>query len=386
MYRKWIFSLFIIGTPIGAGFAQALQNIVKNPSLEQYRQVPTDLGQLDALAYWSSSNAATPDYFHKRVRNVDIDVPKNRMGIADARTGKAYAGIYTYTSRYAKQNFREYLQVQLKHPLEEGTVYCVKVHAFLAHSSNRALRALGVIGSRLPIENDHEHFIKTDWSPLIKADRTYINERAWVELRGTYTAIGGERYLSIGNFAEDKKTDIAGAIAVDSFSNPNVDFAYYYIDDVCLTDQSSNLTCNCGSFDYYDTQREEVIVLDIVIERKPFKVGERRVLEDVEFEGNTAILVPAAHKALDDLVARLNMFPNVEVAILGHTHDRRTPEKNQEISTKRAMAVFNYLVSSGIDPARLTARGFGQARPRVLNNSARGRAANERVEYKVLRM
>lgn len=386
MCRNWILSLLIIGIVAGRSTAQALQNMVKNPSLEQYRRVPTDLGQLDALAYWSSANSATPDYFHKRVRNVDIDVPKNRMGIAEARTGKAYAGIYTYTSRYAKPNFREYLQVQLKQPMEKGATYCVKIHVFLAHSSNRALRALGAMGSRLPVENEHEHFIETDWSPLIKNDRTYIDERAWMQLQGTYKAVGGERYLNIGNFAEDRKTDVAGAVAIDSFSNPNVDFAYYYIDDVCVTDLSSNLTCNCGSFDYYDTQREEVIVLDIIVERKPFKVGERHVLDDVKFEGNTAILLPESHKTLDDLVARLNMFPDVEIAILGHTHDRRSPEKNQEISNKRAMAVFNYLVSSGIDPARLTTRGFGQARPRVLNNSAQGRETNERIEYKVLRM
>lgn len=382
--RTFFLFLWICSAPLLQ--AQTLQNMVKNPSLEQYQKVPTDLGQVNALAYWSSANGATPDYFHARVRNVAIDVPKNRMGIAEPRTGKGYAGIYAYTSRYAKQNFREYLQVQLKQPMEQGATYCIKVHVFLAHSSNRALRALGVIGSRFVLENKHEHFIETDWSPLIKPDRSYIDERSWVELRGNYEAVGGERYLSIGNFAEDKKTDVVGAVAVDSFSNPNVDFAYYYVDDVCVTDLSSNFACNCGSFDYYESRKEEVIVLDIRIERKPFNMGERKVLENVKFEKNTAILLPKAHRALDDLAARLKLFPDVEIAILGHTHDRRQPEKNQEISNKRAMAVFHYLVSSGVDPARLTVRGFGQARPRVLNTSPEGREANERIEYKVLRM
>jgi hypothetical protein len=99
-------------------YAQVLQNMVKNPSFEQYSvETPDDIGQIERCAYWSAATKAGADYFHERARGANADAPYNKMGKAQPKSGKAYAGFYAYASRYSKRNFREYLQVKLNNSL-----------------------------------------------------------------------------------------------------------------------------------------------------------------------------------------------------------------------------------------------------------------------------
>ena len=72
--------------------------------------------------------------------------------------------------------------------------------------------------------------------------------------------------------------------------------------------------------------------------------------------------------------------PQIKVEIQGHTDDIGTAEYNQMLSEKRAQSVMAYLVENGIDPARLTAKGYGEERPRFPNDSEENRARNRRVE------
>ena len=59
----------------------------------------------------------------------------------------------------------------------------------------------------------------------------------------------------------------------------------------------------------------------------------------------------------------------------------QTVQKNE----RRARAVYDYLIAGGIDGERLSYRGYGQSRPIVLNDSAEGRAKNERIQIKLLK-
>jgi OOP family OmpA-OmpF porin len=368
--------------------AQVLQNMVKNPSFEQYRQVyPVDLGQIKRAAYWSSATKAGADYYHERAKGTNVAVPRSKMGRTKGKSGRAYAGIYAYTSRYSKQNYREYIQVKLKHPMAPGEKYCVKMQVYLAESSNRALSALGVSGSKFEVMKDHEHHI--DDMPFVyalKDDKRPINEREWVEISATYKANGGENFLIIGNFEDNKKTKVTGAIEIDSFRNPHVDFAYYFIDNVCVTSYKSNFTCNCGQFDYNTTTRREKIVVDFKIRPKTYKIGEVDILERVKFEKNRTVFQDGAQEDLDQLAAVMKMNPTYVIEISGHTDDRGgSPRENQFLSKRRARVVKDYLVASGIEEERLEYRGYGQSRPIAHNNSPEGRAKNERIQIKLLK-
>lgn len=380
------FWLFISWSFVGVVQAQVLQNMVKNPSFEQYEKVPSDLGNINAIDYWSSPTAASPDYFHKRASSREVDVPLNKMGRCTARSGYAYAGIYAYASRYIKQNFREYVQVELKQPLLAGQEYCIKAHVFLSQSSNRAVGALGMIATPLKTTERHEAMLighKKHY--LLQEDRSPLDERQWVEISCQFKAQGGERYFTLGNFDDDRTTKVSGAIVNDTFVNPHVDFAYYYIDDLCVTSTKTNFTCDCGSYDLVRTRGEERIVLDFKTRVKEYSLGQVIIMKNLEFERGKTSMLNGSQAAIEDLVATLRLHPNYSVEIAGHTDDRGDPQKNQILSKNRAQAVYNYLRSSGIAQERLSYRGYGQSRPIALNNTAEGRQKNERVQFKIIK-
>ncbi len=365
--------------------AQVLQNMVKNPSFEQYKKVPDDLGQLSKIDYWSSASGASPDFYHKRADSKTVDVPTNKMGQTTARSGYAYAGIYAYASRYIKRHFREYLQVELKKPLIAGNIYCVKVHVYLAESSNRAVGALGCTASAIPYRETHEVYLDQSFEFLLNEDHSDLIERKWVELSCQYKAKGGERYLTIGNFESDQKTKVTGAIPTDAFKNPHVDFAYYFVDDICMTNTRTNFSCDCGSFDYPMTNREERIIMDFKIQKKDYNLGQTVIMKNVKFEKGQAILKQGSQKDIEELMTTLNNFPKYHIEISGHTADLGDPQRNQILSENRAKAVTYYLLGRGIAKERITFKGYGQSRPIALNKTPEGRIQNERIQFKIMK-
>jgi OOP family OmpA-OmpF porin len=76
--------------------------------------------------------------------------------------------------------------------------------------------------------------------------------------------------------------------------------------------------------------------------------------------------------------------PSVKIEIGGHTDATGARATNLRLSLGRAMAVRAYLVSKGISPDRLVARGYGPDKPIADNKSVEGRAQNRRVELNLL--
>jgi outer membrane protein OmpA-like peptidoglycan-associated protein len=95
-------------------------------------------------------------------------------------------------------------------------------------------------------------------------------------------------------------------------------------------------------------------------------------------------LLPEAQVKLGDVAKALTeRDPDSKMVVEGHTDSQGTPSFNLDLSQKRADAVRTYLVSRGIAGDRVTAQGFGLARPIADNGSAEGRANNRRVEIVV---
>ncbi len=360
--------------------AQPLQNMVRNPSFEQYKDLPEDLGAIKQASFHSAATAAEGDYFHKRSKNLDVATPRSKMGRAMPRTGDAYAGFYAYTNRYVKRDFREYVQMQLKQPLLKGHEYCIRAHVYLTESSNRGLMGLGFSAQKGAIQQTHQTYLQTPFIWLLRQDKKPLIDRQWVEVSTIYKAQGGETHIIIGNFQSDKDTKITGAVEVDSFRNPNVDFAYYFLDDVCMTDLTFNFSCDCGTYDFIQTSQREKIVMDVRLKPVVYDLGQPTIMDGVEFEKGKAILLASSHYSLDELALYLNKNPHLSIEISGHTSDKGDAEENHFLSKRRAQSVYDYLRASGIAQERMTYRGYGQARPIVLNDSAENRARNERIQ------
>lgn len=108
------------------------------------------------------------------------------------------------------------------------------------------------------------------------------------------------------------------------------------------------------------------------------------VLEDCNFETGKATLQESSYAVLDELVAYLIRKDDERVEVGGHTDNVGTAANNLKLSTDRANTVRAYLLTKGIDPSRVTAKGYGMTKPVASNATAEGKAQNRRTEVKIL--
>jgi len=104
----------------------------------------------------------------------------------------------------------------------------------------------------------------------------------------------------------------------------------------------------------------------------------------VQFILGSAKLTKLGMADLDKGAEVLISHPAINISIEGHTDNSGTAAGNQKLSERRAAAVKAYLVTKGISADRMITAGYGQSRPIADNKTAEGRAANRRVEFKII--
>lgn len=117
-------------------------------------------------------------------------------------------------------------------------------------------------------------------------------------------------------------------------------------------------------------------------------------LANVFFDLNKATLRKESFVELNKLLQFLHLNPKISIEIDGHTDSRGSKELNMNLSENRAKAVYDYLITKGIDENRLSYKGFGSTHPiipdakidEMSSEAAKEKAyqENRRVEYKIL--
>jgi OOP family OmpA-OmpF porin len=107
------------------------------------------------------------------------------------------------------------------------------------------------------------------------------------------------------------------------------------------------------------------------------------VAKRVQFNYRSATLTSKSRAVLDEIVKILQANPELNVFIEGYASSDGNPANHMKLSQARAESVRGYLESKGIDPARLTAEGFGDANPLNSQRTEFLRARNRRVELKL---
>lgn len=104
----------------------------------------------------------------------------------------------------------------------------------------------------------------------------------------------------------------------------------------------------------------------------------------VEFDFDKATLRPENRELLSRIAGVLLTSMGYRVEIHGHTDDIGSSEYNQKLSERRAEAVMNYLVDTGIDPKIVDTKGHGKTSPVVPGTTPKARAKNRRVEIGII--
>lgn len=101
---------------------------------------------------------------------------------------------------------------------------------------------------------------------------------------------------------------------------------------------------------------------------------------DVLFEFAKRFYYPEYTDTLDQIVKILKENPKMRVELGAHTDARGSAESNRKLSNDRADEVMKYVISKGIDKERLTAKGFGEDEPRVLEKNMDGFAKGTKLD------
>jgi outer membrane protein OmpA-like peptidoglycan-associated protein len=104
-----------------------------------------------------------------------------------------------------------------------------------------------------------------------------------------------------------------------------------------------------------------------------------RVLADVQFDFDRAVIRSDALGPLTAALKALNDLPTMRLQIEGYASPEGTAEYNQRLSQRRAQAVRDYLTGRGINPSRLTITAYGEERLKYDTTQEASRALNRRA-------
>ncbi len=207
------------------------QNLVPNPSFEEYSVCPNNLDQVNITLDWHSSRLS-PDYLNACAQGYS-SVPNNYWGSQNPASGSAYCG---FAAMYGPGDVREYLGATLLTPLQIGKRYFASMKVSLFYSGNNTLNcAVNKLGL-LFTTNEY-----SEQSPITVCNRAQVysstiisDTSSWVTIRQSFVADSSYTEINVGNFFADSLTDfiqIQGQICD----------AYYYVDEICVSEDSSYL-------------------------------------------------------------------------------------------------------------------------------------------------
>jgi len=122
----------------------------------------------------------------------------------------------------------------------------------------------------------------------------------------------------------------------------------------------------------------------VAIPLKKLILNKPYTLRNIYYDFDKWDLKPESFPVLDSLAMLLKENPELKVEIRSHTDSRGSDEYNLTLSQKRAESVVKYLVSKGISPERLIAKGYGEKHPIASNDTEEGRAKNRRTEFVII--
>ncbi|HBX51120.1 MAG TPA: hypothetical protein DEH02_08655 [Bacteroidales bacterium] len=215
------------------------QNLVPNPSFEEYTTCPVFINDFGKLINWNNPSNGSPNYFNI-CSNGNVGVPNNNFGYQNPFSGNGYIGLCLHTESI--ENYREYAQIELSEPLVANIKYYVSYYVSLADSFNSATSEICALLTDNSFYFDTN--INLNFNPQITNSVVITDKINWMKISSSYLANGGEKFLTIGNFKNDSNTQIViiGTTIGAYFGT------YYFLDDVYVgLDSTVNINTEAPS-------------------------------------------------------------------------------------------------------------------------------------------
>ena len=138
---------------------------------------------------------------------------------------------------------------------------------------------------------------------------------------------------------------------------------------------------------YMDKQERDLRARTAGTDVQVTRQGDNLVLNmpsNVTFAYDSATVQPQFQATLDQVAQVLSQYNETYIDVYGHTDSTGSEAYNQDLSERRAQSVASYLESRGVQAARIGTRGFGETQPIAPNDTEEGRAANRRVEIRIV--
>ncbi|MFN0201250.1 MAG: OmpA family protein [Bacteroidia bacterium] len=382
MKRILLLSLCFLGSFMAWG-----QNLVLNPSLEDF--MPNDTFPVN----WKGTNL-TPDIYTEP-QSKCVGTGQQLMGI-----GMSLKSIFTPTP-YGKtcfglmfgyyvnplkggqlSNYTEVMQGTFSSPLKAKVEYTIKMRVVCPKIYvGKPISEISVYLSDKPLNPRGAENYSLPYVSLLPVKGTNLSSSSeWMEVTAKYVAAGGEKYISIGNFAGANRS--------------------------ALENQKENVTINLGE---YSKKSEAMFVYDYVEVSEIVKAPESTPtpatpptpsapVKDsltyhfppmnrlhLYFDSGSASLWERSFQILDSLGREMSKNPEWIILLAGHTDNEGDDKANEALSARRAQAAKGFLESMGVESHRVIYRYYGEKNPLNDNSDFDKKLLNRRVELLVIK-
>ena len=367
---KWVLSF---GFATLANFSQA-QEAFKEIKIgfESAAKEVTELQTIElAGGEIVSPTLIKADLFSKQATG-DVSIPANIYGSEEPTTedgGEVYAGIVAY--KPGKQaSERSYITIPIakkgKSGLTKGMTYCVEYSISLSESSKFACNNLGLYFTDKAPGSGESDAIYADGDHVVKSavNGIYNGYFGWDKVCNLYVAKGDEKFITIGNFDRNEKTQFQAMKKPKDAEAEALLHAYYYIDNIIIRQIDPKKPEQCACYNKRPPKVEDSFST-LVYDKTP-EVNEKMTLDKkiaaqtIYFRAGKSALTENARTNLDFIVAQMNANPALTLELIGHNDalENKAGEENEMykgMDSQRIAAVKKYLTSQGVAAERLLA-------------------------------
>lgn len=376
---------------------------IVNITFEGASEDLTELNGIDAAGKGISSPTELKADLFSKSGTGDIGIPVNIYGSEEPTTengGNVYAGIVAYKpGKLAGE--RSYITIQLmqgKEPvtLKKGLTYCIEYAVSLGESSKFACNNLGAYLSKDAPGNGEPGAIYMAGDHVMKAqlNKVYNGFFGWEKVCNTYTAKGDEKFITIGNFDLNDKTQFQAVKKPKDAEADPLTHAYYYIDNIIVRLVDSPTECAC--FNAKPPKIEDgfsTLVFDKTPEINDKMNTEKKIAaQTIYFRAGKTSLTENARVNLDFIIAQMNANPAMKLEVEGHNDglEIKAGAENEDyldMDRKRVAAAVKYLTNNGIAEERIVKSYKSDTMPSAEISEDDDQevkdAKNRRVEFRV---